>query len=97
GSEVAMASRRATIREKEEEAAGGVELVEHLIGYGGIVILTDPSNSVEQLTLEQVQKIFKGEYTNWSQVGGPNRFISVFKSGEKHPGTLLFIEAELLG
>jgi phosphate transport system substrate-binding protein len=96
-SDVAMASRKAAIGEKEAARAKGVELVEHLIGYGGIVIVTEPSNSLNQLSLEQVRKILKGEYTNWNQVGGNDKPIIVFKSGEKHPGTLMFIEAELLG
>jgi len=34
------------------------------------VFLTNKDNPVDSLTLEQIQKIYTGEYTNWKQVGG---------------------------
>jgi len=35
-----------------------------------ITIITNPSNPVHTLTIDQVRKLFSGEYTNWLQVGG---------------------------
>lgn len=42
-----------------------------------VAVLAHPSNPVEALTLEQVRKLFSGEYTNWSQVGGPDVPVKV--------------------
>jgi ABC-type phosphate transport system substrate-binding protein len=44
-----------------------------------IAVITHPSNPVDTLTVDQVRKLFNGEYTNWSQVGGqylPVRLIA---------------------
>jgi phosphate transport system substrate-binding protein len=95
--DVAMASRKITAQESEEAKVKGLELDEHLVGYGGIVIITDKQNPVNELSIDQVRKIFTGEIVNWKDINGKNQAITVFKSGEKHPGTLLFVEKDLLG
>jgi phosphate transport system substrate-binding protein len=59
---------------KEEEKAG---ITEHIIAYDGIAVVVHPSNPVTNLTSEQVQKIFKGEITNWKDVGGADKEILV--------------------
>lgn len=95
--EVAMAARKATDQERREAGNNGIELVERLIGYGGIVIIVDPENPVSELTIEQVQKILKGEFTRWDQVGGPAEPITLFSVGDAHQGTIHFLENDFLG
>lgn len=51
---------------KEEET--GVSSV--TVALDGIAIVVNPSNTVEDLTLEQIAAIARGEITNWSEVGG---------------------------
>ena len=53
---------------KDEEKAGG--LTQTVLAYDGIAIIVNPSNSVSDLTLEQIASIFTGEITNWSELGG---------------------------
>lgn len=43
-----------------------------------VSIVTNPKNPVRVLTVDQLRKVFSGEYTNWSQVGGPDMEIKVF-------------------
>ena len=69
---------------KEEEKGYG--LTEHIIAYDGIAIAIHPNNKVENLTTEQIAKIFKGEITNWSEVGGADAEILVV-SREDGSGT----------
>ncbi len=95
--DVAMASRKITAQESEEAKARGLQLVEYLIGYGGIVIITNQQNPINELSVDQVRKIFTGEIVNWKDISGKDQAITVFKSGEKHPGTLLFFENDILG
>ena len=52
------------------------DLVPRTIGQDGVAIIANISG-VENLTMEQVAKIFSGEITNWSEVGGPDKKILV--------------------
>ena len=94
---VVMASRHVTDEEKGAAQAKGIVLVERLIGKGGIVIVTHPRTPLSELTVAQVQKISTGEYQNWNQLGGPAEPITVFRTGNEHPGTLYFLEKDFLG
>ena len=95
--DVAMASRKITAQESEAAKVKGLQLDEHLLGYGGIVIITNQQNPINELSIDQVRKIFTGEIVNWKDISGKDQAITVFKSGEKHPGTLLFVENDILG
>lgn len=53
---------------KEEEKANG--LVETTLCLDGISVVVNPANGVEDLTIDQIAAIYKGEITNWSEVGG---------------------------
>ena len=55
---------------KDDEKASGLK--ETTLALDGIAIIVNPSNSVEDLTTEQIAKIYTGEITNWSEVGGAN-------------------------
>ena len=53
---------------KDDEKAQG--LTETVLAYDGIAIIVNTSNTVEDLTVDQIASIYKGEITNWSEVGG---------------------------
>ena len=44
-----------------------------------LVFVVNEDNPVDGLTTEQLQKIYTGEITNWSQVGGEDRDIIPFQ------------------
>jgi phosphate transport system substrate-binding protein len=56
----------------------GVTLIETPIALDAFVFVVHKNNPVKSLSVEQVQKIYTGEITNWSQVGGNNTEIKVF-------------------
>lgn len=62
---------------KESEMAENPDLVIHTIAKDGIAIATHPGVPVSELTLEEIEAIFAGEITRWSQVGGPGEMITV--------------------
>lgn len=62
---------------KDSEMAENPDLVVHTIARDGIAIVVHSEVPVDGLSLEQVRSIFAGEVTNWSQVGGPDRVITV--------------------
>ena len=53
---------------KDDEKAGGLE--ETVLALDGIAIIVNPANPVADLDLETIAKIYTGEITNWSEVGG---------------------------
>lgn len=63
-------------QQKQYAEEQGVELVYVPIGLEGFVFFVNENNPVENLTVEQIRKIYACEYTNWSEVGGANRVIN---------------------
>jgi phosphate transport system substrate-binding protein len=62
--------------QKQYAADKGVELVYVPIGLEGFVFFVNEKNPVDDLTTEQIRKIYACEYTNWAQVGGADRVIN---------------------
>lgn len=57
-------------------------LTQTVVAIDGIAIIVNPQNKIEDLTVEQIGKIYTGEITNWKEVGG-----------EDHPIVLIGREA----
>ena len=53
---------------KDDEKAGGLK--ETILALDGIAIIVNPANPVNDLDIETNGKIYKGEITNWKEVGG---------------------------
>ncbi|NGZ15534.1 phosphate ABC transporter substrate-binding protein [Vibrio aestuarianus] len=47
------------------------------IAYDGLAVVVNRSNSVENLSRQQLYDIYKGKITNWKQVGGNDQKIAV--------------------
>ena len=58
---------------KDEEKASGLR--ETVLALDGIAVIVNPENSVSDLDLETIAKIYTGEITNWSEVGGNDAAI----------------------
>ena len=61
------------------------------IGKDGFVFLVSKDNPVNSLTIEQIQKIYTGEITNWSQVGGNDEEIVAYQR-EQNSGSQNLME-----
>lgn len=62
--DIGLSSRSLEDEEKEQ----GLE--ETVLALDGIAIVVNPENPVKDLSVEDIAKIYKGEITNWSEVGG---------------------------
>ena len=62
--------------------AEGVEFHLTPIGREAFVFFVNSKNPVDDLTVEQIQKIYTGEITNWKEVGGKNQSIRPFQRAE---------------
>lgn len=71
-------------RDLNEEEKSQLKTVE--IAYDGVAIIVHPSNTVSNLSNEEIRKIYCGEITNWKEVGGEDKEIVVV-SREDGSGT----------
>ena len=62
--DIGLSSRELKAEEKEAGLSGTV------LAYDGIAVIVNPENSVADLSVETIAKIYTGEITNWSEVGG---------------------------
>lgn len=60
---------------KDEELNGGS--VENVVAIDGIAVITDKENTVEDLSAEDLAKIYKGQVKNWKDLGGNDEQIVV--------------------
>lgn len=70
---------------------------EHVIAIDGLAILVHPSNPVVQLTIEELAKIFAGEITRWSALGGADLPIRLYARDERSGTWDTFKELVLAG
>ena len=95
--EVDMANASRDVKSSEEETAteAGMGIYKFIVARDGLSIIVSPDNPVEELTVEQVGKIYKGEITNWSEVGGNDVDITLY-GRQSTSGTYEFMKDEVL-
>jgi phosphate transport system substrate-binding protein len=94
--DIVMASRQISPQEKDALTKKGIDIQGKVVGWGGIVIIVNPQNPINELTADQVRKVFSGEYKNWKEAGGPDQKIDLFTVGEQRGGTLDFVRNDFL-
>ena len=62
--DIGLSSRHLKAEELEAGLSGNI------LAYDGIAIIVHPENPVVDLSVETIAKIYTGEITNWSEVGG---------------------------
>jgi phosphate transport system substrate-binding protein len=75
--DIADSSRFIKNKEVKMAVEKGNYPVPFAVAYDCIVPVVHPSNSVKDLTLDQLKAIYKGEIKNWKEVGGPDRKVVV--------------------
>jgi phosphate transport system substrate-binding protein len=92
----ADASRNVKDEEKQAAQAKGMTLVETAVAKDGISVIVNPANKVTELTTEQLGTIYRGELTDWSQVGGAAAPI-VLLGRDTSSGTYEFFKEAVVG
>jgi phosphate transport system substrate-binding protein len=76
--DVIIASRNISRNEEELAYGKGVKLETAPLAIDALVFIVNPKNPVKNLTVEQVQRIYTGEITNWKEVGGVDHAITPY-------------------
>ena len=91
--DVANASRQIKSEEIEQAHEKGFDPIEFAVARDAIAVIVHPQNPINEMTIEEISLIFRGSYTNWSELGGEDRPI-VRVSRETNSGThVYFLEA----
>ncbi len=76
--QIGMSSRRAKPTEMSAASAKGVNMKPLIVAFDGIGVIVNAGNPLSTLTKRQVEQIFAGDITDWSQVGGTAGPISIY-------------------
>jgi phosphate transport system substrate-binding protein len=94
--DIADASRAMKPEELQKAAAKGKDAKANVIAMDGICVIVNTENSITALTKKQVQDIYTGAVSNWSEVGGKDEKIVVL-SRDSASGTFEAFGALALG
>ncbi len=81
--QIGMSSRRILPAEARRiSRAGGGNMIdptqEHVIAVDSVVIIVNRANAIQAISLADLDRIFSGQVTNWSQLGGANAPIVAY-------------------
>jgi phosphate transport system substrate-binding protein len=95
--DIAMMSRDIMPNEREEAAEKGLQIAESAVGLAAVSVITHPRNPLNELTLDQLKKLYSGEYDNWKSVGGPDEPVKCLSRRVPESGGALFFQERVLG
>ncbi|MFN7119437.1 MAG: phosphate ABC transporter substrate-binding protein [Saprospiraceae bacterium] len=93
--EIANSSREM----KEEEVAlaeeRGIDPLPVVFAVDALAIAVNENLNVDELTIDQLGAIFRGDITNWKAVGGPDKQISLY-GRQSNSGTFVYFRDNVL-
>lgn len=93
--DIANASRLMRQNELKRALDNGIEPKRIAIAMDGLSVIVNGNNPVDKLTMDQVGAVFRGEITNWAEVGGPGRPITIY-GRQSNSGTFVFFREAVL-
>ncbi len=93
--DIANSSRNMEPKEIEQAMSVNVNPQRAVIAMDGLTVVINASNPVDKLTVDQIGKIFRGEITNWKDVGGQDMSINLY-GRQSNSGTYVFFRDVVL-
>ncbi len=75
--DIATASRAMKDSEIKDAISKGVNPTAHVVAMDGIAIILHPSNRIDNLSKEEIKKIYTGKISNWKELKGADQKIVV--------------------
>ena len=92
----AESSRPLNEEELRQASMRGIQLKQDAIAIDAIAVAVHPELPIDDLTLQQLKKIYSGAIENWQQVGGPDLEVQLYTRA-KDSGTIEFFQSYVLG
>jgi phosphate transport system substrate-binding protein len=89
------ASRPMKDSEIAKAKANGVNPVGVAFAVDGLSVIVNAKNTVKHLTIDQIGQIYRGEVSNWKQVGGPDAAITLY-GRQPNSGTFVFFREHIV-
>lgn len=93
--DVANVSRTMSDSELAQAEENNVEPFRIVIAMDGLSVVVHEDNPIGELTVDEIGSIFKGEITNWSDLGGADMEISLY-GRQSNSGTFVYFRANVL-
>lgn len=94
--DLANASRDMKQKEIDKASELGFQPIRYEVALDGIAVIVHPDNSIDELTIDQIRRLFTGVITNWKELGGDDLPISLY-GRENSSGTYEFFKEHVLG
>ncbi len=94
--DICQASRPMKDKEKADvKAKRGAEAVEKKVALDALAVYVNTKNPLQEISIPQLSKIYKGEIKSWKDVGGPDKKIVLY-GRENNSGTYGYFKEHVL-
>ncbi len=92
---IANSSRSMKPAEISKMKSKGGDPREIAIAIDALSVIVNPANPINKLNIEVIGAIFRGEITNWKEIGGPDKAITLY-GRQPNSGTFDFFREHVL-
>ena len=93
--DIANSSRPMKQEEFDQAKANGVDAVPVRFAVDGVAVIVNENNPLDTLSVKEIGAIFRGDITNWKEVGGEDSPIGIY-GRQSNSGTYVFFMEQVL-
>lgn len=94
--DICQSSRPMKDKEKADvKAKRGKDVVEKKVALDALAVYVNAKSPLQEISMPQLAKIYRGEVTNWKDVGGPDKKIVLY-GRENNSGTYGYFKEHVL-
>lgn len=93
--DIANVSRVISDAEIAQANANNVDPQRIVVAMDGLAVITNESLGINELTVDEIGAIFRGDIVNWSELGGPDLRINLY-GRQSNSGTYVYFRENIL-